>query len=50
MKNWDIHPEAELELEEAFVHYLGIDPKLAISFEVTFFNCLDRIVASKKLF
>jgi hypothetical protein len=25
MKNWDIHPEAELELEEAIANYLSID-------------------------
>jgi hypothetical protein len=33
MKNWDIHPEAELELEEAISNYLSIDENLAYSFD-----------------
>ena len=50
MSQFNIHPQARVEFDEAFVNYLGIDPNLAVSFEATFFDCLDRIIANPLLF
>lgn len=45
MKTWDIHPEAQQELEEAFEYYLAIDPELAFSFDEHYTRYRTEIVA-----
>jgi plasmid stabilization system protein ParE len=50
MTRFSIHPQARTEFDEAFVHYLGIDPELAVSFEATFFDYLDGIIANPLLY
>jgi hypothetical protein len=45
MKNWDIHPEAQLELEEAIANYLSIEQNLAYSFDEHYTTCRNEIVA-----
>ena len=36
MTQFNIHPEAREEYDEAFRHYLAIDPELASSYAATF--------------
>lgn len=45
-----IHPQARAEFDEAFANYLGIDPELAVSFEATFFDYLESIIANPLLY
>lgn len=46
MKNWDIHPKAQQELEEAFEYYLAIDAELALSFDEHYTRHRKEIVAN----
>ncbi len=45
MNTWDIHPEAEQELEEAFEYYLAIDAEFAYSFDEHYTRYRKEIVA-----
>lgn len=50
MTRFSIHPQARTEFDEAFADYLGIDPELAASFEATFFDYLETIIANPLLY
>lgn len=50
MTRFWIHPQARAEFDEAFANYLGIDPELAVSFEATFFDYLESIIANPLLY
>jgi plasmid stabilization system protein ParE len=43
MTGFNIHPQAVVEFDDAFGHYLAIDPPLAASFETTVFRALREI-------
>ena len=46
MTGFSIHPQAITEFDEAFEHYLEIDPELGASFEKTVFKYIQEIVAA----
>lgn len=41
MTGFSIHPQAITEFDEAFEHYLEIDPELGASFEKTVFKYIQ---------
>lgn len=50
MKSWDIHPEAQRELEDAFDYYLSVDEELARSFDSHYEGCRRQICANPLLY
>lgn len=50
MSAWRIHPAAEQELEDAVDHYLGIDAKLAYSFDEHYRHYRDQICQNPFMF
>jgi len=50
MTAYNVHPEARVEFDAVFDHYVRIDPELADDFDSTFFQCLGTIISSPLLF
>jgi hypothetical protein len=50
MTHWEIHPAARDEYDEAFSHYLGIQPELAVSFASHFTSHLGTICETPLLY
>ena len=50
MTSWDIHPEAQRELEDAITHYLSIDEELAVSFDSHYEKYRSEITATPSLY
>ena len=47
---WDIHPTANHELQAAFEHYDGIDPRLADAFYLAYLTHRERARATPQIY